>query len=461
MSLHSSTLSLYMYFLPPHIGQWHAVVQVRQRVSHKRTFFFLEQLLLKHNAHSECINIITFRDGMDFYFTDKNVAMRFIDFLSSHIPMRNKYSRKLVSADHKSNIGEFKHNFIVEVVPICKDDLVMLPKALAQSLSDISPLCLVKAIGSDIHVVDPLNGERHDISVEKYWRHEFQSKMTSRQLIRCVVLSLTPILAPTRPSSKQRGRDRRLRLCECVVAREKDFGVNDTQFTCISHLGHVLKEGDVVLAFDLTTASWVHDEEANSLRSTFPELVLVRKYYGDKGERKWMLQELDVDEKVQLTAKDQEGMEADYEDFMQELEADKEMRSHVKLYKKQTEGVSKGSKSSSSGSSSNVGGGVGASGGAPGSGKENTMDEDDDDDDADEEEVRLEELLDNLQLSTENVTVAGEGMEGERGGAGGGAGLRPGEAVLLTKEEAEAIPKIVLQTSGFDAADIDQSSFKF
>lgn len=39
-------------------GAWQAVVQVRQRVSHKRTFFFLEQLLLKHRAHSECIRIV-------------------------------------------------------------------------------------------------------------------------------------------------------------------------------------------------------------------------------------------------------------------------------------------------------------------------------------------------------------------------------------------------------------------
>jgi nonsense-mediated mRNA decay protein 3 len=52
-------------------GVWHAVVQVRQRVTHKRTFFLLEQLLLKHRAHSDCINIVTFADGMDFYFTRK------------------------------------------------------------------------------------------------------------------------------------------------------------------------------------------------------------------------------------------------------------------------------------------------------------------------------------------------------------------------------------------------------
>ena len=39
-------------------GAWHAVVQVRQRVSHKRTFYFLEQVILKHDAHSDCIRIV-------------------------------------------------------------------------------------------------------------------------------------------------------------------------------------------------------------------------------------------------------------------------------------------------------------------------------------------------------------------------------------------------------------------
>lgn len=63
-------------------------MQVRQRVTHKRTFYYLEQLLLKHNAHSDCLNIVTFRDGMDFYFTEKQKAVRFIDFLESHVPTK-------------------------------------------------------------------------------------------------------------------------------------------------------------------------------------------------------------------------------------------------------------------------------------------------------------------------------------------------------------------------------------
>eukprot|EP00696_Hemimastix_kukwesjijk_P008183 gnl/Hemi2/20359_TR6760_c0_g5_i1.p1 gnl/Hemi2/20359_TR6760_c0_g5~~gnl/Hemi2/20359_TR6760_c0_g5_i1.p1 ORF type:complete len:219 (-),score=69.42 gnl/Hemi2/20359_TR6760_c0_g5_i1:90-653(-) len=36
---------------------WQACVQVRQDVEHKRTIFFLEQLILRHHAHEQCTNI--------------------------------------------------------------------------------------------------------------------------------------------------------------------------------------------------------------------------------------------------------------------------------------------------------------------------------------------------------------------------------------------------------------------
>jgi len=44
-------------------GSWKSLVQVRQRVQHKRTFLYLEQLILKHGAHRGCLSIETFRDG--------------------------------------------------------------------------------------------------------------------------------------------------------------------------------------------------------------------------------------------------------------------------------------------------------------------------------------------------------------------------------------------------------------
>jgi nonsense-mediated mRNA decay protein 3 len=88
--------------------------------------------------------------------------------------------------------------------------------------------------------------QRHEISTEKYWRYEFTSVMNSRQLAKFIVLSVEPMLPSARASAKKRGVDRKLRLAEVVLARERDFGANDTQFTCVTHLGHILKEGDEV-----------------------------------------------------------------------------------------------------------------------------------------------------------------------------------------------------------------------
>jgi nonsense-mediated mRNA decay protein 3 len=69
-------------------GSWKSLVQVRQRVAHKRTFLYLEQLILKHGAHRGCLNVETFGDGMDFYFPDKGKANRFISFLEDVVPTK-------------------------------------------------------------------------------------------------------------------------------------------------------------------------------------------------------------------------------------------------------------------------------------------------------------------------------------------------------------------------------------
>lgn len=36
---------------------WKAVVQLRQHVPHKKTFFYLEQVILKRNAQKDCNKI--------------------------------------------------------------------------------------------------------------------------------------------------------------------------------------------------------------------------------------------------------------------------------------------------------------------------------------------------------------------------------------------------------------------
>src|SRR6185295_14509568 len=121
---------------------WRACVQVRQKVPHKRTFLYLEQLILKHGAHKDAINIKEVHDGIDFYFAHRNHAEKFLDFLTSVTPVKTNKSQELISHDIHTSVKQYKFSFSAEIVPICKDDLVALPIKLAKSAGNISPLVL-------------------------------------------------------------------------------------------------------------------------------------------------------------------------------------------------------------------------------------------------------------------------------------------------------------------------------
>jgi hypothetical protein len=67
---------------------WKALVQVRQKVSHKRTFLYLEQLILKHGAQKDTISVKEVRDGLDFFYSSRSHAIKMVEFLQSVVPIR-------------------------------------------------------------------------------------------------------------------------------------------------------------------------------------------------------------------------------------------------------------------------------------------------------------------------------------------------------------------------------------
>ena len=67
---------------------WKALVQVRQKVPHKRTFLYLEQLILKHGAQKDTISVKEVRDGLDFFYSSRSHALKMVDFLASVVPIR-------------------------------------------------------------------------------------------------------------------------------------------------------------------------------------------------------------------------------------------------------------------------------------------------------------------------------------------------------------------------------------
>jgi len=373
-------------------GSWKSLVQVRQRVRHKRTFLYLEQLILKHGAHRGCLSVETFRDGMDFYFPDKGKAARFISFLENVVPIKVKTSKKLIGTDVKSNIANFKFTNLVEIVPVCKDDLVYLPQKLARNMGNISRLVLVKNITNLIHFVDPITGQTASMTSEVYWRDPLRPIITfaRSRLSNFVVLGKEAVHVEENASKRSTARQRR-RIASVTLAKESDLGVNDDQLDEISHIGYLLKAGDVCIGYELKDAQLV-DDDAEKARSDeqLPDVVVIRKIYGSVAtnenevakKRIFTLQRLDVDVTEALSAraakKDKENDDMDEEDFLREVEADKEMRSRMNLYK--SEYIVKKNKDDEV-----SGEGIDDDGG-------------DDDESMDDQEVRLDELLDGLVL---------------------------------------------------------------
>lgn len=374
-------------------GSWKSLVQVRQRVSHKRTFLYLEQLILKHGAHRGSLSIETFQDGMDFYFPDKGKAARFISFLENAVPTKLKTSKKLIGTDDKSNVSNYKYTNYVEICPLCKDDLLYLPARTARNIGNISRLVMVKAISNVIHLIDPLSGQMAQLSGENFWRDPIRPVITAARsrMTRFVVLGKEPILLRRNVSKRSTSRKQRSRLASLTLARDNDLGVNDLQFEERSHVGYLMKSGDVCVGFDLTETQFV-EEEAENMRSSgkLPNIVIIRKLYGGvaNGEadaakkRKWKLQRLEAKKaenskssRAAKNAEEAEGM--DEEDFMREVEADREMRDQMNLYKSE---LLKKKESEN----------------------DSTMDEDKDNetinDDDDDQGIQLEELLDGLVM---------------------------------------------------------------
>lgn len=172
----------------PHM--WKAQVQVRQRVDHKRTFLFLEQLVLKHNFHTRCIDIRETDGGLNFLFGSKMAAAEFCKFIQENISCKTKVSKQLISHDEKNAIYNYKHTFMVELAPVCRDDLVILPKALAKDLGGIGPMVLVYKISKFIHVIDVKTMQTYEVDQVTYWKSPFKALLGRERLNEFVVLEL-------------------------------------------------------------------------------------------------------------------------------------------------------------------------------------------------------------------------------------------------------------------------------
>jgi len=371
----------------PHV--FNATVQVRQKVPHRRTFCFLEQLILKHDAHERVISMKETREGLDFNFSQRSHAQRFADFICSCVPTNTKNSKHLQSHDASSNVYNYKYTMMLELCPICVDDLVYVPKGHSAQLSGAAPLMLCHKVSNGVRLVDPLTLRCYDIPAFEYWKRPLPAPVCTRShLTEFIVLNLEPVEVPeagTPAKHRLAGRGK-MQLADLEVARASDFGKNDERLHIRSHVGTNVRPGNWVLGYDLRTVN-VTSDMTDAVSEHSADVILVRKQYKKRRhQRQWELRRLQRDKEEGAEVINDE---ADMEAVCQDLEEDAELRRGVNLYRT-TEPPRKAKPEAAT-----------AHVGEDSTAAEAEEQEDDDDGLEEPPEVPLAELLDGLHLSEE------------------------------------------------------------
>uniref|UniRef100_A0A915AB21 60S ribosomal export protein NMD3 n=1 Tax=Parascaris univalens TaxID=6257 RepID=A0A915AB21_PARUN len=312
---------------------WRACVQVRQRCDFKKTLFYLEQLVLKHAAHVNTTGVKPVASGIDFYYAKQQDARKLVDFLLSVLPCKYRYAQELVTHDPRNNTYDYKHTFCVDIVPICKDSVICLPKRIAQSLGNMSQLVVCLRVSNVITLIDPSTLQMADVTASQYWRDPFEALCQSKQLTEFYVLDVEEIGDLKRSAGHGHVSAKHL-LADVWVVRSNQVGENDAQTVCCrTHLGHLLKPGDLVLGFDILNSN-VNSRVLDEMKAeNVADVILVKKVF-DRALRQrrriWKLKRLVANGSI---VNETASMENEFEGFMEDLEEDEQMREKVNIYK--------------------------------------------------------------------------------------------------------------------------------
>jgi len=318
---------------------WTANVQLRQKTDQKKTLYYVEQLLIKYDATKECSAIKNVGDGLDFYFGAESGARKLVEFFQSVIPIRYQHAKKLISHDMSSNIYNYKYTLSVEVVPICKDNVVCLPHKLAHSLGGIGQICVVYKVTSKLHLIDPNTCQFAEINASTFFKTPFNSLLRPRQLCEYTIINIETISDHERRKFTGQGAlSRKHGLADVWVVKTSQLGkYEENAIHCRTHLGHLLQPGDTVMGFDLKNSNVNDPNLEKAAADKVPDVVLIKKVYAEKSvrnrRRKWRLKHMEGLHREAGGGSSMSDGGYEYNDFLEDLEEDPELRKNVNVYK--------------------------------------------------------------------------------------------------------------------------------
>jgi len=110
---------------------------------HVRTFFYLEQLILKHGAAATAVRIKQMDHGIDFYSSKRSHGNNFLEFIGKVAPIRSRNDKQLVSHDSKSSDSQDQRSYCNSLI---SNNLDRIKGALITTNFKVGFSCFVKTL---------------------------------------------------------------------------------------------------------------------------------------------------------------------------------------------------------------------------------------------------------------------------------------------------------------------------
>jgi NMD protein affecting ribosome stability and mRNA decay len=166
----------------PHI--WASCVQIRQRVPHKKTMLYLEQIILHNKMQKNALDFKETNDGFDFFFTTRRAGEIFSNWLATVVPSKITYTKKYVS------LSTSTFTYLVDVANVAKYDLFRLDKDSCTKLGGIGPLLVCTRLSSRTIFIDPRTFNYLYLDGNTFFKYKFISFCNSNQLSEFLILDV-------------------------------------------------------------------------------------------------------------------------------------------------------------------------------------------------------------------------------------------------------------------------------
>ena len=166
----------------PHI--WVSCVQIRQRVPHKKTMLYLEQVILHNKMQKNALDFQETNDGFDFFFATKREGEIFSNWLATVVPAKITYHKKYVS------LSTSTFTYLVDVANVAKYDLFLLDKESYTKLGGIGPLLVCTRLSSRTIFIDPRTFNHLYLDGNTFFKYKFKSFCNSNQLTEFLILDV-------------------------------------------------------------------------------------------------------------------------------------------------------------------------------------------------------------------------------------------------------------------------------